>query len=239
MYLESASAFSDRALERARALVVGVGALGCAAASALAEAGIGHLTVVDDDRVEASNLQRQILFDERSIGSAKAEAAAARLAEVAPRSRVAGRVARVDESNVDREIDAHDVVIDGTDDPRTKYLLNRAAVRARVPLIYGGVVRTGGLAMAIDGGRSACLACAFPETAAGAELGCDRLGILAPVAGVIGSLQGYLAIALLGGDRAAPGTLFAYELRGPRWRRFRFSRSRTCAACGAAAASAA
>ena len=239
MYAQSATSIPDQALQRTRALVVGVGALGCAAASALADAGVGNLTLIDDDRVEASNLQRQILFDDASIGSPKAEVAAARLGTSTPASRVRSHVERIDARNVDRHLEGHDVVIDGTDDPDTKYLLNRAAVRRRALLVYGGVVRSGGLAMAIRGGESACLACAFPQAPLGAELGCDRLGILAPVAGVIGALQAYLALACLRQDRTIAGTLFVYELRGPRWRQLRFSRSRSCSACGAAAAPAA
>ena len=239
MYADSAIASSDLSLERNSALVVGIGALGCAAASVLAEAGIGRLTLVDHDRVEASNLQRQILFDDASIDSPKAVTAATRLVERAPRSRIVARVERVDAASVDRHIETHDVVIDGTDDPQTKYLLNRAAIRRSVPLIYGGVVRTGGVAMAIVGGDSACLACAFPESPADADLGCDRLGILAPVAGVVGAFQAYLALAWLRGDHTIAGKLFAYELRGPRWRQLRLSRSRTCSACGVAAAPAA
>jgi adenylyltransferase/sulfurtransferase len=238
LYAHSDIAAPNTALERASALVVGVGALGCAAAAALADAGIGRITLVDDDVVDASNLQRQVLFDDSSIGSPKATVAATRLTRNA-RAHVSPRVERIDPLNVDRHLDGHDVVIDGTDDPETKYLLNLAAVRRRSLLVYGGVVRTGGLAMAISGGASACLACAFPERPTAAELGCDRLGVLAPVAGVIGSLQAYLALASLGGEHAIAGTLFAYELRGPRWRQLRFSRSRTCSVCGAAAAPAA
>ena len=117
----------------------------------------------------------------------------------------------MDEANVDRHVATHDVVVDATDDPRTKDLLNRAAVRRHFSFVYGGVARTGGMAMAVDPERSACLACAFPTSDADEDAGCDRMGILAPVAGVIGTLQAYLALRMLCGDRSTAGRLFVYD----------------------------
>lgn len=227
------------ALADARALIVGIGALGCAAATALARAGVGQLTLVDDDLIESSNLQRQILFDAQSIGRAKAAVAANALAASTPTCNVVARLDHVDEANVDQHVATHDVIIDATDAPRTKDLLNRAAIRRHSPFVYGGVARTGGMAMAVDPEQSACLACAFPMSNVDEDAGCDRIGMLAPVAGVIGALQAYLALRTLCGDRSIAGTLFVYDLRGPRWRELRFSRERACAVCGDAAVRAA
>ncbi len=226
-------------MEGAHALVVGAGALGCAAAQTLAASGVGRLSLVDDDCVELSNLQRQVLFDRATIGRPKATAAAESLARIAPSCEVAPWVERLAAGNVERFVGDHDVVVDASDDPETKYLLNRAAIRCRVPLVYGGVARTGGMALLVDPGRSACLACAFPAETAAADDGCDRLGILAPVAGLVGTLEADLALRALLGDRSAAGILFVYELRGTRWRELRFARRPDCDACVDAATRAA
>jgi molybdopterin/thiamine biosynthesis adenylyltransferase len=217
-----------------------MGALGCAASYALALAGIGRLTLVDDDRVERANLQRQILFDETALGERKVEAAASALAATAPGCEVEARADRVRQDNADRYLEGCSVVIDSTDDPRAKYLLNRTATRGRRPLVYGGVARTGGMAMLVDPRRSACLQCAFPlSPQAEEDAGCDRMGILATVAGVIGSLQAHLALRSLLDDRSAAGILFVYDLRGPHWRKLEFARDPNCPACVDAATRAA
>jgi molybdopterin/thiamine biosynthesis adenylyltransferase len=134
-------------------------------------------------------------------------------------------------------IAGHDVVIDACDDPATKFTLNRACVASGVTYCYGGVVRTGGQMLVVAPGRSACLACVFPEDEASSESeGCSSMGILAPVAGVIGSLQAHAALRCLTGDAAAvAGTMSIYELRGARWRSVAFERRRSCAVCGDAA----
>jgi molybdopterin/thiamine biosynthesis adenylyltransferase len=222
-------------LERSHAVVIGVGALGCQAAQALVTAGIGALTLIDDDRVERSNLQRQILFEAADIGRPKAVAAALLLRSRAPASMIVARTERVTEQNVVELMAGHDVVIDATDDPESKYLLNRSAVETRTPFVYGGVARTSGLALAVQPGRSACLACAFPPQSAHAGDSCAALGILAPVAGAIGALQAFLAIRLMENAAEVAGSLYAYETRGRRWRKFRFDRDPECPTCSPAA----
>ncbi|HET9062196.1 MAG TPA: ThiF family adenylyltransferase, partial [Candidatus Binatia bacterium] len=161
--------------ERASALVVGIGALGCQAAAALVSAGIGDLTLVDDDRVERSNLQRQVLFDDADIGRPKAIAAALALQAEALASTITARTERVTPDNAADLVGNHDVTIDATDDPDSKYLLNRTAVEAGKPLVYGGVARTGGLTLAVRPGVSACLACAFPPQLARGDESCAAL----------------------------------------------------------------
>jgi len=222
-------------LERSNALVVGVGALGCQVAQALVTAGIGALTLVDDDRVERSNLQRQILFNEGDIGRPKAVAAALVLRSCAPTSVIVARTEKITAHNVIELVADHDVIIDATDDPESKYLLNRSAIETRTPFVYGGVARTGGLTLAVQPGRSACLACAFPPQPAHTSESCSALGILAPVAGVIGALQAHLAIRLIENTAAVAGTLYAYETRGRRWRTIRFDRDPECSTCSPAA----
>lgn len=240
MFANATSSPPREAFLSANALIVGMGALGCATSSALALAGIGRLTLIDDDRVERANLQRQILFDETTLGERKVDAAARALAAAAPGCEVTALVDRVMPDSADRYLDGCSVVVDATDDPQAKYLLNRTAIHRRVPFVYGGVARTGGMTMLVDPRRSACLQCAFPLSPnTEQEAGCDRMGILAPVAGVIGSLQAHLAARSLLDDRSAAGTLFVYDLRGPHWRELEFVRDRNCPACVDAATRAA
>jgi molybdopterin/thiamine biosynthesis adenylyltransferase len=223
-------------VERWNALVIGVGALGCQAAAALVAAGVGALTLVDDDRVEVSNLQRQILFDDADVGRPKAVAAALALRALAPASVITVRTERASARNVAELVGTHDVTIDATDDPESKYLLNRTAIDTGKPFVYGGVARTGGLALAVQPRQSACLACAFPLQLSRGDDSCAALGILAPVAGAIGGLQAHLAIRLLEKATAAvAGRLYVYETRARRWRILRFDRDPRCSACSPAA----
>ena len=221
--------------ERSSALVIGVGALGCHVATALAAAGIRNLTLVDDDRVELSNLQRQILFHDADIGRPKAVAAALALRSLSPGSSIAARIERVTAHNAAELVAGHDITIDATDDPDSKYLLNRTAIETGRPFVYGGVARTSGLALAVQPRRSACLACVFPPQLSHGNDSCAALGILAPVAGVIGALQAQLAMRLLETAMAAAGLLYVYEMRGRRWRTLRFERDPQCSTCSAAA----
>jgi molybdopterin/thiamine biosynthesis adenylyltransferase len=220
-------------LARARATVVGMGALGCRVSSALARAGVGELTLVDFDRVELSNLQRQPLYRPDCVGLPKAIVAAEALRkEAASTTAISGAEERLDGANAKRLLGDRDVVIDATDDPATKLLLNHECIRAGVPLVHGGVVRTGGVAMAIVPGATACLACTFAPESTFADDGCAAFGILAPVAGVVGSIQGFLALSLLLGARRVAGRLYAYELRATRWRTMRVPRDPNCTVCG-------
>jgi adenylyltransferase/sulfurtransferase len=232
--LEPKSSHATHA-ERTTALVVGVGALGCQAAAALVDAGIRGLTLVDGDRVERSNLQRQILFDDADLTRPKAIAAALALRAAAPAATIVARTERVTAANVAELVGAHDVTIDATDHPETKYLLNRAAVVAGKPFVYGGVARTTGLALAVKPRRSACLACAFPPQLSHGDDSCAALGILAPVAGAIGALQAHLALRLLEDAASVAGLLHVYEVRGRRWRTLHFDRDPHCSTCSTAA----
>jgi molybdopterin/thiamine biosynthesis adenylyltransferase len=233
--LKSATEESSTRLERSNALVIGVGALGCQVAQAIVTAGIGALTLVDDDRVELSNLQRQILFDDADVGRPKAITASLALRARAPAASIVARSERVTANNAVPLLADHDVIIDATDDPESKYLINRVAIETGKPFVYGGVARTGGLALAVQPGRSACLACVFPPQILHANDSCAALGILAPVAGAIGGLQAYLAIRLLESPTEVAGLLYAYETRVRRWRTLRVDRDPKCPTCSCAA----
>ena len=214
-------------------LIVGIGALGCPAAELVARARIARLTLVDSDQVESSNLQRQVLFSDADVGRYKVDAAAERLGSLG--ADIETLRLRLDPSNADTLVAAHDFTIDATDDPTTKLLINVAAVSASRPFCYGGVVKTGGLAMSVWPGRSACLSCVFPSTRVTdteRAAGCDQAGILAPVAGVIGALQARSALGACGiGPATRFGRMAVYEVRGRRWRFIDFPVDDRCPVC--------
>jgi len=232
------SDFSPSSEYRQRSvLIIGMGALGCAAARLLAPSGLASLTLIDPDSVEASNLQRQVLFAEQDLGEAKVSAAAQALRSHRDSGgcRIEPITGRFDATNAYGLAERHDFLIDGSDDPATKYLVNSAAVTAGTPYCYGGVLGTGGQLMSVAPGRSACLACAFPpdpSTRAGAVGGCAAHGILAPVAGVIGSLQAREALLCLTRAPAfRPGRMVIYEMHPRRWRTVVFPKNPNCNCC--------
>jgi adenylyltransferase/sulfurtransferase len=182
-----------------RVLLIGCGALGSVIAEQLARAGVGFLRIIDRDIVELTNLQRQVLFDESDGASAvpKAVAAANRLARVNSSIRVEPIVADVDARNIEELIDV-DLILDGTDNVATRYLINDVSVKHATPWVYGACVGTEGRVMTIRPERGPCLRCVFPEPPAPGELPtCDTAGVLGPVASVIGSMQAIAAIKLL------------------------------------------
>ena len=189
-------------LAAGRVLVVGVGALGCTIAEQLARAGVGHLTFVDRDVVELTNLQRQVLFTEADAraGVPKAVAAAGRLAAVNSSIKLESIVADVDAETLPRLLARArpHVIVDGTDNAPTRYLINDAAVRGRLPWVYGGCVGTVGRSFAILPGVGPCLRCLFPTPPGAGELPtCDTAGVLGPAAAVVGALAAATTLRLL------------------------------------------
>jgi molybdopterin-synthase adenylyltransferase len=201
-------------LSRAHALLVGCGALGCTIADLLVRAGIGTITIVDRDVVELTNLQRQSLFDERDVaeGLPKAAAAARRLAAVNSEMRVRAIVADFTAENAEQiaagehvgleereePAGAARVIIDGTDNFETRYLMNDVAVKRNIPFVYGGAVGTRGMQMTIPAGGRPCLRCLFEEIPApGTAPTCDTAGVLAPVATIVAGCQAAEAMRVL------------------------------------------
>lgn len=209
----------QRRLLSSSALVVGCGALGCVLADALARAGVGRLVLIDRDIVEITNLQRQILYDEADArdGVPKAAAAARRLKAVNSAIAIEPVVADLNARNVERlvrSIGPSGVVMDGTDNFQTRYLLNDACVKAAVPLVYGGVVGTAGMNMTILPGRTPCLRCVFPDPPApGSTPTCDTAGVLGPMVSAVAAAQAAEAIkVLLGRDDLIRPTLVQFDL---------------------------
>jgi molybdopterin/thiamine biosynthesis adenylyltransferase len=215
---------------RRRVLIVGAGALGCPAASALAATPGFALTLIDPDRVELSNLQRQLLFDRSTLGRNKAEQARLALLARHPDLDVSALPLRLDQDNAAALFESHDFVIDACDDPASKFVINRAALASGTPFCHAGVARMSGQLMTVIPGRSACLECVFPpadgspdNTAGGIGQGCGELGLLGPVAGVIGSLQALEASRVLADPaRARGGCMKIFQIKQPRWRRVEF-----------------
>jgi molybdopterin/thiamine biosynthesis adenylyltransferase len=187
-------------LGRARVLLVGCGALGSVAAEMLVRGGLGLLRIVDRDLVELTNLQRQILFDQSDAAQElpKAVAAAGRLREINSQVQVEPIVADLNAANIESVAASVDLIIDGTDNVWTRYLVNDLAVKQRIPWVYGGCVGVSGRVWGIWPERTACLRCIFPERPRADELPtCDTAGVLGPAAAVVGGLQAATAMRML------------------------------------------
>jgi len=191
----------QESLLRSHAAIAGCGALGSFHAAALARAGVGRLTIIDRDYVEASNLHRQWLFEEADAaeGLPKAIAAERRIARMNSSIAARGVVADLTASNVQELLVDANVILDGTDNFETRYLINDFAVSRGIPWIYGGAVGSYGLAMPVIPGRTACLRCVYPDPPAGAQPTCETAGVLNAVISAVASLQVADALKLLSG----------------------------------------
>lgn len=214
-----------------RVLIVGAGGLGCPVSLALAQQGVPHLTLIDDDVVDVSNLHRQPWHRDADLGTPKVDSAAAKLRAAFPGLSVETHRLRLGALNALAHFAAHDLVIDATDGVQTKFLLSDAAVISGVPLIYGGVLRFEGLAMRIERGGP-CLRCLFERAPDDAPT-CAQAGVLGSMAGLIGGLQAELARAPL----VAPGVSVLRVIDGLHltFRSVKVKRRADCAACGAGA----
>jgi adenylyltransferase/sulfurtransferase len=193
-------------LAAGRVLVCGCGALGSVIAEVLVRAGVGFVRIVDRDFVELNNLQRQFLFDEADVAATmpKAVAAADKLRRINSDIEIDAVVADVTHSNIAKLAGDVDVIVDGTDNFATRFLVNDFAVKHGKPWVYGGCIGAEGQSMTIIPGNTACLACLLPEPPPpGVTPTCDTAGILGPVIGVIGSIEACEAIKLLSGRAEA------------------------------------
>lgn len=227
----------QRRLEAARVLMIGAGGLGSPAAYYLAAAGIGHLRIADDDVVDRSNLQRQILHTEARIGVAKVDSAAQALSALNPRVRIEPVRERVTAANVDRLLDGIDVVVDGADNFAVRYLLNDACVHHGKPLVHGAVHRFEGQASVFDAGRrrgqAPCYRCLFPEPPPPeAAPNCAEAGVLGVLPGLVGLVQATEAIKLiLGIGTPLSGRLLHVDALSMRFRETRLPVDPDCPTC--------
>ena len=227
----------QRRLEGSRVLMIGAGGLGSPAAFYLAAAGVGHLRIADDDVVDRSNLQRQILHTEARIGEPKVASAQATLGALNPRTQVEAVQVRVTSDNIERLLDGVDVVLDGADNFPVRYLLNDACVKLGIPLVYGAVQRFEGQVSVFDAGRHRgelpCYRCLFlepppPEFAPN----CAEAGVLGVLPGVIGLLQATEVVKLLLGiGDSLAGRLLQFDALSMRFRETRLRHDPDCAVC--------
>ncbi|HXN24803.1 MAG TPA: ThiF family adenylyltransferase [Candidatus Dormibacteraeota bacterium] len=225
----------QRRLLGSRAVLVGCGALGTSLANLLVRGGVGHLRIVDRDFVEASNLQRQTLFDEQDARDAlpKAIAAERRLAKINSSVRIEGVVADLGSENVQELLGGYDVILDGTDNFETRFLVNEAAIKLGVPWVYGAVVASYGITMTIRPGETACLACLVESGAATAvDETCDTVGVLGAIAGVISSIEAAEAMKILSGNwQALHGRLISCDVWSGRFQSIGIERNLGCRTC--------
>jgi molybdopterin/thiamine biosynthesis adenylyltransferase/rhodanese-related sulfurtransferase len=224
-------------LAASRVLLVGAGGLGSPAALYLAAAGVGTLRIADDDRVERSNLQRQVVHGDADVGREKVASAAAAIAALNPRVRVEQVPERITADNVERVLEGVDVVFDGGDNFPVRYLLNDACVKLAKPLVYGAVHRFEGQVAVFDAGRqrgvAPCYRCLFPEPPPPeAAPNCSEAGVLGVLPGVVGMLQATEVLKLLLGigDPLA-GRLLQFDALAMRFRETRLAPDPGCAVC--------
>ncbi len=224
-------------LQAARVLLVGAGGLGSPAGFYLAATGIGTVRIADDDVVDLSNLQRQILHTDARIGMPKVESAALTLSALNPRTTIEAVNERITANNVERVLDGVDVVVDGGDNFPVRYLLNDACVKLGKPLVYGAVHRFEGQVSVFDAGRqrgvAPCYRCLFPEPPPPeAAPNCSEAGVLGVLPGVIGLLQATEAIKLLLGiGEPLRGRLLQFDALAMRFRETRLAADPACPVC--------
>lgn len=221
-------------LKAAKVLLVGAGGLGSPAALYLAASGVGTIGVVDNDRVDVSNLQRQVLFDTQSVGRLKADAAKERLLGLNPEIELVSHPVELRAANVREIFSQFDVVLDGTDRFTTRYLSNDACVLLGKPLVSAAIHRFEGQAMTYVPGRAPCYRCLFPEPPAdGLVPNCAEAGVLGVLPGVMGTIQATEAIkVIVGVGEPLLGRLLTYDALAMRFGEFRFTRRPDCAVCG-------
>ena len=220
-------------LKTARVLIVGAGGLGSPAALYLAAAGCGTLGLLDCDRVDLSNLQRQVLFDSTRLEQPKAEAGRERLAALNPDIRIIAHAIELRAANVREVFGQYDLVLDGTDRLATRYLINDACVILRRPLVSAAIHRFEGHLMTYVPQRGPCYRCVSPRAVDGMVANCAEAGVLGVLPGVLGTLQATEAIKLITGiGEPLLGKLLTYDALEMRFAEFRITRRRDCAGCG-------
>lgn len=223
-----------------RALVIGAGGLGSPVALYLASAGVGHITLVDDDEVDMTNLQRQIAHTESRVGMAKTESAKLAMLAINPEVNVTTISARADAAMLDSLVAQNDVVLDCCDNFSTRQAVNAACVKHVKPLVSGAAIRFDGQISVYDSRNAAspCYACIFPPDTTFEETRCATMGVLAPLVGIIGTMQAAEAIKLLShAGRSLAGRLLMLDGLNMEWNEIRMARSPHCPVCGASASS--
>ena len=217
------------------ALVIGAGGLGCPATLYLTAAGIGRLTIADSDKVDLTNLQRQILYRTESVGAQKAFAARSVLHAINPDVNIVPLAARVTAAELDELARDADIVLDCTDNFATRHAVNRASVAHGKPLVSGAAIRFDAQVMVFDRRQrdAACYACLFPEDAEVEEVQCSQMGVFAPLTGIVGATQAMEAIKLVvGTGESLSGRLLLIDAHRAEWRTVKVTKDPACRVCG-------
>ncbi len=219
----------------AHALIIGAGGLGSPAALYLASAGVGRITLADGDTVDLTNLQRQILHTQESIGQLKAVSGQTALTRINPQVVVEAIGERLAGERLEARVADADVVVDCCDNFATRYAVNRACVRQHTPLVSGAAIRFSGQLAVFDSRRenSPCYHCLFPEGDDAEETRCAVMGIFAPLTGIIGAMQAAEALKIISGaGQAAIGRLLLLDGLTMEWRSVKFGKDPQCTVCG-------
>ena len=223
----------QQALKSARVLIVGSGGLGCPVALYLGAAGVGHLTLVDDDHIEVANLQRQIAFETAQLGESKAERLADRIRGINPLITVDAIRQRLENEDFDAPVAQASLVLDCCDNFNTRFALNRACVKAGVPLVSGAAIRGEGQISVYDSRQpqSPCYHCLYPEQG-NEDLTCSEAGVIAPLVGMIGAAQAMEAIKVISGvGKTLVGRLLIVDAWRMEWREMKLAKDPACPVC--------
>ncbi|KLF56534.1 molybdopterin biosynthesis protein MoeB [Klebsiella aerogenes] len=232
LLLEDIAIEGQQKLLASRALIIGLGGLGSPAALYLAGAGVGTLTLADDDAVHLSNLQRQILFTSDDIDQPKAAAAKTRLNQLNPQIRLVALQQRLSGEALRAEVAKADVVLDCTDNMIARQAINAACVALETPLVTASAVGFGGQLMVLTPPwAQGCYRCLWPDTAE-PQRNCRTAGIVGPVVGIMGTLQALEAIKLLSGMATPRNTLRLFDARTSNWRNLALQKAQGCPVCG-------
>ncbi len=224
------------ALKNAHVLVIGVGGLGSPVALYLAAAGIGYLTIIDHDVVDISNLQRQVIHDESSVGIPKVESAKSRLKQINPLVEVNTIAQRLEGETLLALIQDVDLVLDCSDNFATRFAVNAFCVQSQTPLVSGAAIRMEGQISVYDArqAESPCYQCLYPEGDEQA-LTCSESGVMSPLVGIIGSMQAMEAIKMLSGlGQPLVGTLLLLDAMSMQWRTLKLKKDTACGCCSGA-----
>ena len=218
-----------------RVLMVGAGGLGCAAALYLAASGVGHITVIDDDTVDLTNLQRQIAHTTARVGQPKVASLQSSVAELNPSVQVVALARRADPDLLDGQVALADVVLDCSDNFQTRHILNAACLQRRVPLVSGAALGFDGQISVFDPrlAQSPCYACLYPPHTPPSEARCATLGVFAPLVGILGATQAAEALKLVSGvGQSCHGRLLMLDALQMEWHTIRIRRQDDCPVCG-------
>jgi adenylyltransferase/sulfurtransferase len=229
--LEQIGESGQTLLGEKRVLVVGCGALGSVISDHLARAGVGYLRIIDRDIVDIENLQRQILYNEKDVGRPKAQAAAEKLKIVNSEIEIEGLVKDLTPKSAEGILEGVDIVLDGTDNLQTRYLINDVCVKNGIPWIYGGAVSTYGMSLNIVPKTTACLTCAFPfMPRVGSLPTCDTVGVINTVPSIIASIETTEALKIILGKDYSKD-LIVYDVWSHDFKRIKIKRNKDCECC--------